>query len=163
MRHYAKWSAGFVWSPIGTKHFALLANNGSERRPWFNMRGNGGTHYLEDEPDANRQYDQNISSMSFNSNQWYCIEIHVNRVSPGSAIVETWVDGVLRLQYTNANFGTNNWTEILLSGYWNTSPTPGSRGAQAKWYDNIVFSTARIGCLGASATEPSAPSGLRTQ
>jgi len=163
-RHYAKWSSTFTWSAVGTKHFALLTTDGS-RRPWLNMRGGGGTLYLEDEPDSNRQYDQNQgNNITFNLNQWYCLEIHVRHNAPGSDLVEVWVDGVLRLRNIDANFGTLPWYTAMLSGYWNTSPTPGSKPASAKWYDNIVMSTQRIGCLGgtppSNASPPSTPGGV---
>jgi hypothetical protein len=166
MRHYVKFSSGFVWSPIATKHLALQTAIPG-RRPWLYASGMGligsDKWFLEDEQGGNRAFQQNQgNAFVFATNTWYCIEIHVKYNSPTTSLVEVWSDDVPYLRYTDADLG-GNWSEILLSGYWNTPNSPGSRGAQAKWFDNFVFSTQRIGCLGAQSSGPAAPSGVRAQ
>jgi hypothetical protein len=195
-RMYSKWGSGagtWKWSANGTKHFNLATNGGADRQPWFNTvpsyPSGSGVHHVKNEPDGDQPYAQNQgNNATFLENQWYCIEIHVVRNSgTGDGVVETWVDDVLRMRHTNVNWGTHNWDDAMLSGYWNSfqclasqgctqaecegydsAYTPSwngtkcsfSRVAQAKWYDNVIFSTARIGCIGGALTPPATPTGL---
>jgi hypothetical protein len=166
MRHYVYWAPGYTWSSIADKHIAFLDSTGS-RAPWafHTMWGSRTPHHVY-EPIDPPHYDQNaIPAVVWTTGQWYCLEIHIKQ-GAGNAILEGWIDGVKKWDYTNANF-PNAWTGgnsgLMVSGYWNTNVSPGSRGAQQRYFDNIVVSTQRIGCLGSpppASAPPSAPPGV---
>jgi len=173
-RHYVYWAPGFVWSPIADKHMAFLDSAG-QRAPWaFHTMGGSGTPEHIYEPIDPPHYDQNVNlpAVAWQTGRWYCLEIHIKQ-GAGNAILEGWIDGVQKWSYTNANF-PNAWTGtnagLMVSGYWNTFVTPGSRGAQQRYIDNIVVSTQRIGCLGGGGqpasgqtTPPNAPASVNAR
>lgn len=79
---------------------------------------------------------------------WYCIEAHVRLNDAGSSngAFRVWIDGVLDAERTDLNwvgayddFGIN---VVTLDNYWNA----GAPKAQSRYFDNLVVSTARIGC-----------------
>jgi Polysaccharide lyase len=165
LRHYVKWSTNWVFSPIATKHMAILSSGGA-RAPWawHSTWGESNLHHIY-EP-TQTSYDQNVGSpINVRPGQWYCLEMRLKMNSAGSGIVETWVDNVLKASYSNATLNTQgtSWRAVMLSGYWNA---PGSHPAMSRWFDNIVVSRERIGCLGSqpapgpSAVAPAPPSGL---
>jgi hypothetical protein len=80
--------------------------------------------------------------------QWYCVEAHMKLNTAGSSdgVLETWVNGALQAQRTGLNFlgsysqyGIN---AVYFENYWNA----GSAASQDRFFDNLVVSTARIGC-----------------
>ena len=163
MRHYVYWAPGYVWSPVADKHVAFQDSAGG-RAPWaWHTTWGGKTPGHIYEP-VYYDYEQNVGlpATVWTTGQWYCLEIHLKQGN-GNAIIETWIDGVKKWNYTNATF-PNPWNNgLMISGYWNTSSTPGSRGAQQRYFDNIVVSTQRIGCLGSPpppSAPPSAPPGV---
>ncbi len=81
--------------------------------------------------------------------QWYCIEAHVRLNDPGQAngVQEFWIDGNLEARVDTFNF-VRSYTDyginaIFFENYWNS----GSPQEQERYLDNIVVSTAPIGCL----------------
>jgi hypothetical protein len=79
---------------------------------------------------------------------WYCVEAHVrlNDAGQSNGVFEFWIDGNLEASRTGLNwvggyadYGIN---AILFENFWNS----GSPQAQERYFDNIVVSTARIGC-----------------
>jgi hypothetical protein len=82
-------------------------------------------------------------------NRGYCIEAHVKLNDPGQSngIQEFWIDGQLKASRKDLDFvrsyvvyGIN---AIFFENYWNS----GSPTQQERYFDNIVVSTQRIGCL----------------
>lgn len=80
--------------------------------------------------------------------RWYCIEAHARLNDPGTAngVFELWVDGQLDARRDALNwvgryeeYGIN---AVLVENYWNA----GSPVEQDRYIDNLVVSTARIGC-----------------
>jgi hypothetical protein len=80
--------------------------------------------------------------------EWRCIEAHVRLDDPGRAngVQEFWIDGVLEargegLEFvgTYADYGIN---AVFFENYWNE----GSPQEQERFFDDIVVSTAPIGC-----------------
>jgi hypothetical protein len=80
--------------------------------------------------------------------QWYCVEARVklNDAGQSNGVFELWIDGQLDAQRTGLNwlgaydaYGIN---AVFFENYWNS----GSPVAQERFWDNIVVSTARIGC-----------------
>jgi hypothetical protein len=184
-RLYHKWSSNFVWSLTATKGVDYDAP-GLQTWYWLlvhYMFGGGMTMGVYNQK-VDAPYAANANGASFGLpvlNQWYCFELHTRQSSaPGVAdgLMEMWVGlppsftPVLRWSYPNivtvtsgSSGGTDdNTRSFLLAGYWNgTNGQPISHPAMQRWADNIIVSTARVGCdIGAaSATPPAAPTGLR--
>ena len=96
---------------------------------------------------------------SDHADKWLCIEAHVRLNDPGESngIQEFWIDGQLEVRREGLNF-VRSYTSyginaIFFENYWNT----GSIKQQERYFDNIVVSTQRIGCLGNSNTIPPIP------
>ena len=86
---------------------------------------------------------------SANDNIWHCVEAHVRLNDPGiqNGIMEFWIDGSLEAGSYNLDF-VRSYTEyginaIFFENYWNS----GSPQNQKRYFDNIVVSTSRIGCI----------------
>lgn len=81
--------------------------------------------------------------------RWYCVEAHATLNDPGLAdgVFELWVDGNLEASETALNFvGTfrdYGINAVFFENYWNT----GAPATQERYFDNIVVSTQRIGCV----------------
>jgi hypothetical protein len=80
--------------------------------------------------------------------EWYCVEARVklNDAGQSNGVFELWIDGLLDAQRSDLNwlgsydaYGIN---AVFFENYWNS----GSPVAQERFWDNIVVSTARIGC-----------------
>jgi hypothetical protein len=80
--------------------------------------------------------------------RWYCIEtrMRLNDAGQANGIEEFWIDGRLEARRADLNFlgayddyGINT---VMFENYWNG----GSPAAQERYFDDIVVSTAPIGC-----------------
>jgi len=87
--------------------------------------------------------------------QWYCIEAHVKLNDPGqqNGIHEFWIDGELEARDDHLDF-VRGYSEyginaVFFENWWNS----GSPTEQERYFDNIVVSTAPIGCLAGSDAE----------
>jgi hypothetical protein len=84
-----------------------------------------------------------------NADTWFCIEAHVRLNDPGQSngVQEFWINGKLEARRTDLNFvGTYTGygiNAIFLENYWNA----GSPKLQERYFDSLVVSTRRIGCL----------------
>ncbi|MCA9658187.1 MAG: hypothetical protein KC486_07575 [Myxococcales bacterium] len=83
------------------------------------------------------------------SDQWFCVEAHVRLNDPGEAngVHEFWIDGVLEARREDLDF-VGGYTDYALNAvffenYWND----GAVQEQSRDFDNIIISTAPIGCL----------------
>ncbi|KIG15226.1 Endo-1,4-beta-xylanase A precursor [Enhygromyxa salina] len=83
------------------------------------------------------------------SGQWFCVEAHVKLNDPGmqNGVQEFWINGELEARRDEMDF-VGTWTEyginaVFFENYWND----GSAQDQGRDFDNIVVSTAPIGCL----------------
>ncbi len=79
---------------------------------------------------------------------WYCVEAHVRLNDAGQAngVFELWIDDQLEAAHTELNwvgaYSAYGINAVLFENYWNdTSPV-----TQERYFDNLVVSTARIGC-----------------
>jgi hypothetical protein len=179
-RWYQKWSTNFKFSAIATKGAETLVNGGATGQSMYfmwNNWGDGSISHFAQNTGGGREFSANVNGGDWKPTlgQWYCVEQHFKYNASGNdGIVEGWVDGVQRWNYPNVNLDNNGTVMIgmLLSGYWNNSTgsegNPGgtSHPLMYRWHDNVVISTQRIGCLGATPpptqqTSPAAPSGLR--
>jgi len=79
---------------------------------------------------------------------WYCVEVRMKLNTPGNAdgVFQLWIDGALDAEKTGMNwlgdFSAYGINSIFFENYWNA----GSPAPQSRYMDNIVVSTARIGC-----------------
>lgn len=87
-----------------------------------------------------------------NAGRWYCVEGHVrlNTPSVNDGVFEFWIDDTLQAGSYNLNWH-GNWNAdpanmainaVFFENYWNA----GSPVEQERYFDNLVISTARIGC-----------------
>ncbi len=80
--------------------------------------------------------------------QWYCVEAHARLNDPGASngVFEFWINGQLQGQRTGMNwlgsFTAYGFNAVFFENYWNA----GSPVTEERYLDNIVVSTARIGC-----------------
>lgn len=81
--------------------------------------------------------------------RWHCVEAHVKLNSAGqqNGVFELWLDDKAVASKTAMNW-VGSWSDyglnsLLFSNYWNG----GSPAAQERYFDALVVSTARIGCL----------------
>ena len=81
--------------------------------------------------------------------RWYCVEAHTRLNSAGlsDGLFELWIDNALEAQRSGLNWvGSYNAygiNAIFFENYWNA----GSPVTQERYFDDIVVSTQRIGCL----------------
>ena len=80
--------------------------------------------------------------------KWICVEAHVRLNSPGKidGLHEFWLGDTLEAKREGLDFlggySAYGINAVFFENYWNT----GSPRAQERFFDNIVVSTARIGC-----------------
>lgn len=84
--------------------------------------------------------------------QWFCIEAHakLNHPNDSDGVFEYWINDQLQTRKEgmnwhgawNAQQGSYNINAVFFENYWNA----GSPVTQERYFDNIVISTARIGC-----------------
>lgn len=95
--------------------------------------------------------------------RWFCVEGHVRLNTPGKTdgVFEFWIDDTLQAgAYAlnwhatwNANPDNYGINALFINNYWND----GSPVEQARYFDNIVIATERIGCpVKTTAVEPPA-------
>ena len=81
--------------------------------------------------------------------QWYCVEAHakLNTAGNSDGVFELWINGSLETQRTALNFlgsfSSYGINAVYFENYWNA----GSVATQERYFDNIVVSTQRVGCL----------------
>ncbi|MEK7657929.1 MAG: fibronectin type III domain-containing protein [Patescibacteria group bacterium] len=111
---------------------------------------------------ANGGTDSNGNKTS--DGQWHMYEVHLKTDTNGSnGIAEMWIDGVKRLSYSNAYFGSAGFDGILIGS---NSRDPLNGRCMAVDYDDIAISnTGPIGPItgGGDAQAPSVPIGLSAQ
>ncbi len=88
--------------------------------------------------------------------RWYCIEAHARLNTSGASdgVFEFWIDGGLEARRADLNW-VGTWrgygiNALFFENYWNN----GAPGQRVRYFDNIVISTVRIGCLDQSAPNP---------
>lgn len=167
VRWFAKWSPGFVYMPDygdGQKH-AYLTQYGDRnttvrimiQAPSSADRTKGRiVNSLGDSHGNTRYYNGAGAEPFIVPDRWYCIE---TMVKPGTynvadGALSIWLDGQAYMTYSNVLVNTcvsgmNGdcaWRSIpFLTSYYGGNPGP-THPEQYVSYDNVVVSTARIGC-----------------
>jgi hypothetical protein len=166
-----RYENGFQWNPL-TNQKILIVNNLAQNRTiieyawsdetWVSVSNYGG-YYASGTGNgwntimANGGTDANGNKTS--DGQWHLYEVHLKTDTNGSnGIAEMWIDGVRRLSYSNAYFGSVGFNDITIgeNGF-----APNNGRCMAVDYDDIVVST--TGPIGGSMPDkiaPSATSGL---
>ncbi|MEK6772897.1 MAG: hypothetical protein AABY64_03060 [Bdellovibrionota bacterium] len=139
-------------------------------RHWWNIgsgngtKGSGGTNLrlsAEHVPTYFSTTDQPLSSISLQSNKWYCIETQekVNSLENGVAqddgIGRAWVDGVQVLNRTDIIWRrspkSTSPNSVASEYLWNEFSLMRQNGAGYFWFDRFAAGDTRIGCIGSGA------------
>lgn len=101
------------------------------------------------------QYTQNITSVGFQMNQWYCVETHVKMNTPGqpNGILEMWINGTQTMGYYTRNWrGPNAVNGPNSNNFANTQFSFARQytqhGSGTRWMDSFAVGNTRIGCTG---------------
>lgn len=79
---------------------------------------------------------------------WRCIEarVRLNDAGQANGLFQLWIDGVLEAEKTGLNwigaYNTFGINTMFLENYWNG----GAPQAEDRYFDNLIISTAPIGC-----------------
>jgi len=184
-RKYTMWCGtsvcadDYIWSPIATKGISFETQAGTNSALWWFDAGQSAIPkqfwYFTSGATCGtyiRCQNANLPAQSVNLNQWYCLELRVKmNTGTGNAdgIMEGWIDGVKKFDFQNEAIETsaypNGITGVGVYSYWNCqneSDCTGTGEVHPEIYrfeDNMVASTARIGCLSGSA--PAAPTNFK--
>ncbi|MFQ5850252.1 MAG: hypothetical protein ACE5JU_06635 [Candidatus Binatia bacterium] len=155
VRFYVFWSPGYQWTPGRTQGKKVLRTFG-EKDIIFKVRGrerSDASHvgnkfriYSDAGYAIGHQfnYEENLGlKTNVESGKWYCIEIHIKK-GQGKGIIEWWINDQKKAEYLNAWTGSKPIKKIRIGG--NSSPSKPGRD-QTEWYDEVVMSDSRIGCL----------------
>ena len=163
-------------SNINTKLYNHSNTENIGRYPvfWWSLVGTSNTHRMGVEGSAVT----NLPAGTFPSGRWVCMETRVTLNTPGVAngIIQSWIDGVPRLNSTNLLL--RNATEVVING---TPPNVNTNGPSNRmrytriyrqsglgviYFDDYAVSrNARIGCSGSTpagdTTAPQPPVGVQ--
>ena len=95
--------------------------------------------------------------------KWHLYEAHIKTDTNGAdGIAEMWVDGIQRVNVTNANFGARGWGDIVIGS---NGFTPSNGRCMAVDFDDFAIrTTGPIGSVGPADTlAPAAPTNLTVQ
>ena len=169
-RMYLKMQDGWQGDPAKLSRATIIAASDWSQAMIAHLWGDGKYHLLVD-PVRCVDENNNVKCIGYNDfahmdwlgyqsgitpifdsehdNRWFCIEAHVRLNDPGQSngIQEFWIDGQLEARREGLNF-VRSYTSyginaIFFENYWNS----GSPKQQERYFDNIVVSTQRIGCL----------------
>ncbi len=94
--------------------------------------------------------------------QWYCVEAHakLNDATLSNGVFELWINGAVEAQRAGLNwvgsFSAYGINAVFFENYWNAgAPQP-----EERYFDNVVVSTQRIGCLGSPPPPPPPPASV---
>lgn len=179
LRWYTKWSQNWVWSPVATKHMETVRGSaGADNHLfWSGASGDGPQFIWGYSPMLLYPQNVNAPSVVIQPNRWYCFEVRITLNSATSAsdgYLQGWIDGVMHVEYPNAMLSNQNVSAVsgfFVSGYWNCDGNADcsdpiySHQRMYRWHDNLVASTARVGCLNEAPQDgpPSAPVNLTVQ
>ncbi len=150
VRYYAKWSANFVFSPQSTGLFSINGSNGSltmtsvfDRNHKLNFNMGSGSYTSNFQP---------------NTNEWYCLEVHLKSASSQTipdGVAEMWVNGnkiiespplaLVDTMYVWAFYG--NWYCADADNNSICDNPADTHPKQSIFYDNIVIAKQRVGCF----------------
>jgi hypothetical protein len=180
-RGYLRWSVGFDFETLCHPSGSCPGGNGS--KVWYAKSTGGYQAYLFVKPtsrqirvaiphngysrlcpngtaDTECFFEPNMASVPVVPGTTHCIEMELDRGTPGGADgeVRVWIDGTLTVQYTNARIAnsTEGGTGWSLVTYYNQG------GYGTRYLDDFAIGDTRIGC-GTSVGDvvpPAIPTGL---
>ncbi len=164
VRWYEKYSSNWKWSGNGQKVIFIQRDGGVAYHPKTQWGGN--TPKID--VSGGRSYDQNVGTpFAYPVDAWVCMEMYVRQdAGGGTGQLKLWVNDTLKLDHTGvvADPPGGSLDTVMISAYYNQGgDTPnGVPELQFRWIDDVVASTARIGCLpdAGDKTPPSVPKGL---
>jgi hypothetical protein len=179
VRWYQKWGTNWVWPEDQQK---LIKIKGEEQSQNFKISWtNNFINLTKRSPDglSNETYvfsalnpgeipndylqadtDPQTINYKLEKNRWYCIEVMVKSNTPGQNNAEFayWIDGGLKLRYTNTNnrgSSTKGISSIELQHVLQDKYNNPSLVDTPTWMDNVVIADTKIGCVsGAVAPKP---------
>lgn len=174
--HWARWSPGYTWNPVGTKldYWKFDRNQimtGGIGGGTLRTSGNG-TNLVVDitnqQSGGNGVHTlfPNVSAFSFQTDRWYWVEFHavVNTCftcpeMQSDGLLEVWVNDVLIMRYTTVKYADvagSRWKIFQHAPEWGGSG--GTIPATQYYYvDHTVISTTRIGMPGGTSTDITPP------
>lgn len=169
IRVYSMRSPNYILSPVSVKGFHTRPDTNNGLFSYLSGNWQPILFSYKASPTTLNQ-NVNLPAVTVTPGQWYCFEVRLTRSTGGTdGTVEGWIDGIKKWNYPGIAFDTNDtYTGLLIVSYWNCtgvdaddcSPPASAHPEMYHYYDNIVVSTQPIGCLGAPAGPPTAPSGL---
>ncbi len=175
-RMYVKHQAGWVGGGGDKLSRAFIFANGNWAQAaighvWSGTSETTAGNYLKVDPSSGTDASGNLLTTGYNDfahmrwlgavqgatpvfdaahvGQWYCVEarLRLNDAGQPNGVQELWINGQLEAQRTGLNlvgsYSAYGINAVYFENYWNA----GSPTAQSRAFDNIVVSTARIGCL----------------
>lgn len=183
-RQYLKMETGWSGNPYKLSRAMILATSNWAQAMIAHLWGAGVGDTLMIDPASGIDANNNLATTTYNdfanlkwlgykrgitpifsstsSGKWYCIEVHVKLNTPGASdgVFEYWIDNNLEAKRTDLNW-VGAWQDyginaVFFENYWNG----GAPGERIRYFDNIVISTQKIGCLDSTESTPSPPSSL---
>jgi len=145
---WAEAAIAHVWSNSSQQNYLMI-------EPASGMDANGTlkTTTYNDFPNLRWIGSRTAADPTFDAahvGQWHCVEAHakLNDAGQSNGLFEFWIDGKLEAQSTGldwvGSFSTYGFNAVFFENYWNA----GAPQAEDRYFDNIVVSTQRIGCVG---------------
>jgi hypothetical protein len=169
VRWYVRWQPGFALASSGGSQKVLYFAGGGCGQPngcYFQFESSAFKMVVAGHLYATYSYGWNTLNGGNNSatGNWYCFEIHVKSETSsgaGNGIAQWWVDGVLRHDHRNVNFGNSStgFSFFMLPSN-AVAATVGGQDMYNDIDDVTVSKTGRIGCTGGT-TPPAAPQNLQ--
>jgi hypothetical protein len=110
---------------------------------------------------------QSTPHVAIQTDQWHCLEFELKANTPGVHDGEQrmWINGLLKGDVRNLRW--RDTTNLRINAIQITNSGGGPK-VEYKWFDNIVVSRERIGCLGTTTPPPAptpipAPTNLKVQ
>jgi hypothetical protein len=179
-RMYVKMQAGWTGSPDKLSRATVFATSGWAQAMIAHVWSGG--DFLSMDPASGIDASGNLATTQYNdfanlrwlglrtgttpifssagAGRWYCVEAHVKLNTSGLAdgVFEFWIDNHLEARRADLNW-IGTWqgygiNAVFFENHWNA----GAPAERIRYFDNIVISKQRIGCI--DAVPPAVPTGL---
>jgi hypothetical protein len=152
MASFESWTAPYPGPNSWAPYYTILQIDSSGRPFLDHNRKVGTPGWME--------MDQNQgTAVSITDGAWHVLKAHLKLNTPGAAdgIGEMWIDGVLKVRYTNVDFRgsytANGWNHLVLS----SNMPAGAPQAQQEYWDDVLLTG---GAASTNTTPPATPQNL---